>query len=154
MKPIRKYGGYAYDPEARAAREGSAIRRAQREMGYMGGDGNPLGNFLREKGMTERDFFDAVYDRAEDFMAPRIVGRVMPEEIDSDYERPGLMYKNGGSFTKDALRRALRKARREARRKELDRDPVQILFEETQRKEGIDKILRELGNYGSQYRGK
>ena len=56
------------------------------------------------------------------------------------------MYKDGGKVqSKIALRKAVRKAKRDKRRRELDRDPQQILLNETHRRIGTKGILKKLG---------
>jgi hypothetical protein len=56
------------------------------------------------------------------------------------------MYKDGGKVeAKRALKKAVRRAKREKRRRELDRDPQQILLNETHRRIGTKGILKKLG---------
>lgn len=56
------------------------------------------------------------------------------------------VYKDGGKVeAKRALKKAVRKAKREKRRRELDRDPQQILLNETHRRIGTKGILKKLG---------
>ena len=63
------------------------------------------------------------------------------------------MYKDGGKVEgKRALKKAVRQAKRDKRRRELDRDPVQIFFNEIKRKGGTKAILKGLGDYGKSKR--
>jgi len=137
MNSIRRYNR----PDNHDA-ESAATRRAMREMGYDPGSELrlPPQQLLDEKGMTEEEFMDSVYDRARDYYtAP--ARSIVAGDIDSGYDEPELMYNNGGRFG-DPLKRAMRQSRRQSRRRDNS-----ILSEELNRRfeeVGASQMMEEM----------
>jgi hypothetical protein len=131
MKSIYNEGGRY---PMRHQGETAAVKRAMLEMGFNPGNELrlPPQEILDEKGMTQEEFMDAVYERAGDLYS-RPMETIGAGSIDSGYREPGLMYNNGGRFG-DPLKRAMRQARRQSRRRDNS-----ILKEE------LDRRYQEIG---------
>lgn len=114
--------------------ETAAVKRAMLEMGFDPGNELrlPPQEILDERGMTQDEFMDAVYERAGDLYSSPME-TIGAGSIDSGYREPGLMYNNGGRFG-DPLKRAMRQARRQSRRRDNS-----ILKEE------LDRRYQEIG---------
>jgi len=142
MNSIRNYGSGGRYPNKHQS-ETAAVKRAMLEMGFNPGNELrlPPEEILNEKGMTQDDFMDAVYERAGDLYTPPME-TIGAGRIDSGHGEPGLMYDNGGRL-RDRMRQ--RREKRQMRRYLEDnmrrRDPGG-------ERAGADVLLESLGEYG------